>query len=639
MKLLPTIKSHDDIKNLSFDELKELSAELREKIIQTVSENGGHLSPNLGVIELTVALHSVFDFSKDKLIWDVGHQCYTHKLLTGRLDRFDTLRKENGISGFPRREESEFDHFDTGHAGTSISAALGFAAARDMKGEKHDILAVIGDGSMTSGLSFEGLNNAGALGKNLMVILNDNEMSISENVGALSAHLNKIISGETYNKMKKEVDHVLSLIPGIGKQVATFAHRVEEAVKGIIVPGRIFEDFGFKYFGPIDGHNLENLIDSFTAIRKLSGPRIIHVITKKGLGYKPAEMDPGPFHGTSPFEISTGKKKAKSRPTHTSIFGKSLVELAEHDEKIVAITAAMSDGTGLVEFSEKYPDRFFDVGISEQHAVTFAAALAAEGFKPVVAIYSTFLQRAFDQIIHDVCNMNLHVTFAIDRAGIVGDDGPTHQGVYDISFLREAPNMTIMAPKDENELRHMLNTAINHNGPISIRYPRGNVEGIPLEQEFKSIEIGKAELISEGDDILICAIGNTVISAIEAAKLLEKENISTAVINARFAKPLDIKLISKWVKHCGHIITVEENSLMGGFGSGVFEQLRAIGLGFVAGQSIGIPDLFVPHASQESGRNKYGLSAEGIYKKSVELLKSPKNISTVEHEGEHHKIQ
>jgi len=639
MKHLPNIKTHDDIAGLSLSELKELSQELREKIIQTVSENGGHLSPNLGVVELTVALHAVFDFAKDKLIWDVGHQCYSHKLLTGRLDRFDTLRKEGGLSGFPRREESPSDHFDTGHAGTSISAALGFAAARDMRGEKHDVLAVIGDGSMTSGLSFEGLNNAGALGKNLMVILNDNEMSISENVGALSAHLNKIISGETYNKMKKEVDHILSLIPGIGKQVATFAHRVEEAVKGIIVPGRIFEDFGFKYFGPIEGHNLETLIDSFRAIRKLSGPRIIHVITRKGLGYAPAQADPGPFHGTSPFDIATGKKKSKSRPTYTSIFGKTIVDLAEHDEKIVAITAAMRDGTGLVEFSEKFPDRFFDVGISEQHAVTFAAALAADGFKPVVAIYSTFLQRAFDQVIHDVCNMNLPVTFAIDRAGIVGDDGSTHQGVFDISFLRETPNMTVMAPKDENELRHMMYTAANLHGPASVRYPRGNVEGIPLEQEYKLIDIGKAELIHEGDDIVICAIGNAVVNAVKAAALLEKENISAAVINARFAKPLDMEMISKWAKRCGNIITVEENSLIGGFGSGVFEELRAKGLGSIAGASIGIPDLFVPHATQESARKIFSLHPEGICKRSIELLKSPKSISIIEHEGKHHKIQ
>ena len=631
MEILPNIKSCEDVKALSLEKLETLAGELREKIIATVAETGGHLSPNLGVVELTVVLHNVFNFTKDKIVFDVGHQCYSHKLLTGRFDNFHTLRQEGGVSGFPNSEESEFDHFDTGHAGTSISAAMGLAAARDLKSEKHEVIAFIGDGSMTSGLAFEGLNNAGAQNEDIIVILNDNEMSISSNVGALSRHMNKIISGETYNKMRNEVDNIFSLIPGIGQQVTDFTHRVEEAVKGIFVPGRIFEDFGFKYFGPIDGHDIESMVDTFGAIKKLKGPRIIHVVTKKGKGYKPAEDNPGPFHGTAPFVIETGEKKGKKKASYTSIFGKSIVEIAEQDEKVVAITAAMLDGTGLVEFYEKFPNRLFDVGIAEQHAITFAAGLASEGFKPVVALYSTFLQRAYDQVAHDVCNMNLPVSLAIDRAGIVGDDGATHQGVFDLSFLRDFPNMTVMAPKDENELRHMIYTAVNHNGPVSFRYPRGDVLGVPLDQDFKLLDIGKAELLREGDDIAIVAIGNRVHEALAAADRLEKDGIHAAVINARFAKPLDVQLISEIAKVCGNILTVEENSLMGGFGSGVFESLRATGLGHLTGYSLGIPDKFVVHAPQSVGRKAFGIDADGIYAKAVEILKSPKDTSTISH--------
>ena len=625
MEFLPSIKGHADLKGISEKDLPALAAEIRRKIIEVVSTNGGHLSPNLGVVELTIALHRVFDFSRDKITWDVGHQCYTHKLLTGRYARFDTLRREGGISGFPRREESACDHFNTGHAGTSISAALGFAAARDLKGETHDVLAVIGDGSMTSGLSFEGLNNSGAHKTNLIVILNDNEMSISPNVGALSKHLNRIISGDIYNRLIKDVEILLGKIPAFGFQMTNLAHLLEDTVKsvikGLFVPGRHFEDLGFRYFGPIDGHNLPFLVETLESVKKLNGPRLIHVVTRKGKGYVPAEEKSGPFHGTAPFVVSTGKKVAPSSLTYTSVFGKTMVDIGQSDPKLVCITAAMPDGTGLVEFAEKFPDRAFDVGIAEQHAVTFAGGMAAEGFKPVCAIYSTFMQRAFDSVIHDVCNMNLPVTFAIDRAGIVGDDGSTHQGVFDLSFMRAIPNMVVMAPKDENELRHMLFTAVNHNGPVSVRYPRGNALGVPLDQRLRELEIGKAELLREGNDLLICAIGNRVADAVEAAKMLEKDGFSIAVINARFAKPLDVDLIGAWAKRCGHILTVEENVLQGGFGSAVFEELRNAGLGFLPGMALGVPDVFVEHATQEASRRKFQLDAAGIYQKAKEALK------------------
>lgn len=630
MALLENIKNPSDIKSFSAKKLDELAGEIRHKIIEVVAQNGGHLSPSLGVVELTLALHKVFDFSRDKIVWDVGHQCYAHKLITGRYSSFHTLRQEGGISGFPKRDESEYDHFDTGHAGTSISAASGFAAARDFSGSKHKIIAVIGDGSMTSGLALEGLNNAGAQKTNLIVILNDNEMSISPNVGALSEYLNRIITGELYNKVRGEVDSILAKIPAVGPQVSSLAHRVAEAVKGILVPGRFFEDLGFKYFGPIAGHKLPFLIETLESVKKLSGPRLIHVVTTKGKGYRQAEEQPGAWHGTAPFNISTGKREKSSKASYTSIFGSALVKLAEEDEKIVAITAAMKDGTGLVEFGEKFPERLFDVGIAEQHAVTFSAALAVEGYKPVVAIYSTFMQRAYDQVLHDVCNMNLPVTFALDRAGIVGDDGPTHQGVFDFSFLRHIPNMTVMAPKDENELRHMVYTALNYRKPCAVRFPRGQALGVPLDQTFRKLEIGKAELLKEGSDILICAIGNRVASAEKAAQKLEREGYSVALINARFVKPLDIDLISTWARKCGCVLTVEENALMGGFGSAVFEELRKAGLGNIAGASLGVPDIFVEHASQESSREKFGLSAEGICMKAKEFLKIPREVASLQ---------
>ena len=631
LRILPNLKNPGELKNLSQAELTELAGELRHKIIETVAATGGHLSSNLGVVELTIALNRVFDFAHDRIVWDVGHQCYSHKLLTGRFDKFHTLRQEGGIAGFPRRAESPvYDHFHTGHAGTSISAALGFATARDLSGLTHDVVAVIGDGSMTSGLSFEGLNNAGAHKTNLIVILNDNEMSISTNVGALSKHLNRIITGDIYNRMVKDVDGLLEKIPRVGPKMQLLAHSVEEGlksiVKNVLAPGRLFEDLGFKYFGPIDGHNLPFLLETLKGVKKLEGPRLIHVVTRKGKGYVPAEEKSGPFHGTSPFVVATGKKTAPPALTYTAVFGKAMVELGDMMPKLIGITAAMPDGTGMVEFMQKFPERSFDVGIAEQHAVTFAGALAAEGYRPVVAVYSTFMQRAYDEVIHDVCNMNLPVVFALDRGGIVGDDGSTHQGAFDLSFMRIVPNMVVMAPKDENELRHMLYTAANHNGPVALRYPRGNALGVPLDQKLHEIGIGKAELLQEGNDLLICAIGNMVHEAVEAAKILAKDGISVAVINARYAKPVDTALIGAWAKRCGHILTVEENALAGGFGSAVFEELRKEGLGAIAGSALGIPDRFVEHSTQESARRRYGLDAKGIALQALELFKVPNDL-------------
>lgn len=622
MGLLEGVGGHESLKKLSAEQLTELAREIREKIIETVSTNGGHLSPNLGVVELTIALHRAFDFSRDKIVWDVGHQCYTHKLLTGRYGVFHTLRREGGISGFPRREENPADYFNTGHAGTSISAALGFAKARDLSGEKLDVVAVIGDGSMTSGLSFEGLNNAGSHKTDIIVVLNDNEMSISANVGALSKHLNRIISGEIYNRVVKDVDVLLGKIPAFGKKMAGLAHLLEEAVKtvikGMFVPGRHFEDLDFRYFGPIDGHNLPFLEETLEKVKKLDGPRLIHVVTRKGKGYVHAEEKSGPFHGVSAFDVSTGKKAAPSAVSYTELFGRAMVELGEADEKIVCITAAMPDGTGLVEFAARFPERTFDVGIAEQHAVTFAGALAAAGYKPVCAIYSTFLQRAYDQIVHDVCNMNLHVIFAIDRAGIIGDDGSTHQGVFDVSFLRSIPNMVVMAPKDGAELVEMLRAAVRHDGPISVRYPRG--AAVEISPSPAPVEIGRGELLREGTDILLCALGHTAGAALAAAQMLEKDGFSTAVINARFAKPIDAPLVGKWAKKCGCVLTVEENALQGGFGSAVFESLRSAGLSSIPGGSAGVPDVFVEHSTQESARKRFGLDAEGVRQTALKIL-------------------
>ena len=621
--LLERIDSPHDLRRLPPEELPRLAAELREKIVNTVAVTGGHLAPCLGVVELTLALHYVFNTPADKIIWDVGHQCYAHKLLTGRRDRFHTLRSYQGISGFPKREESEYDSFDTGHSSTSISAALGMAVAAELKGDSNKTIAVIGDGSMTGGLAFEGLNQAGHLDKNLIVILNDNEMSISPNVGALSSFLSRKLTGRTMVRIKKEMEHFLGNSKA-GENILHLLKRSEESLKGFFTPGMLFEALKFEYVGPIPGHKLDILRETLTNVRDFSeGPVLIHVLTTKGKGYAPAEERPGDFHGVGPFEIATGKPQpAEGPPSYTKIFGDTLVELAEADPRLTAITAAMPAGTGLSAFAERFPDRFFDVGIAEQHAVTFAAGLACEGLRPVVAVYSTFLQRAFDQVIHDVCLPNLPVIFAIDRGGVVGDDGPTHHGIFDLSFLRMIPNLLLLAPKDENELRHMLFTALHSPGPVAIRYPRGAGIGVELEPELRKIPFGKGELLRKGDDLLLLPVGNRVYPALEAADGLAKMGISAAVINPRFVKPLDSELICEWAEKTGRVVTVEENAKAGGFGSAVLELLNRRGLSGPRVKILGLPDRFIEHGGQERLRHLTGVDAAAISAAALELVKS-----------------
>ncbi len=623
-RILDRIQAPRDVKKLDFEELGRLCEEIRKEIIFTVSKNGGHLASNLGVVELTIALHYVFDLPGDKLVWDVGHQTYTHKLLTGRRDRFNTLRQYEGISGFPKREESPYDTFDSGHSGTSISSALGMAEARRQRGEEGRVIAIIGDGSMTSGLAFEGLNQAGHIDQDLIVVLNDNEMSISPNVGALSSYLNRLMTGQFVNRFRDEMKAFLETFPRIGKPALRFAKQAEESLKGLLIPGILFEELGLKYTGPIDGHRLDYLIETFQNVKKLRGPILVHVITKKGKGYRPAEMDPAFFHGVGPFTAETGEPIGDSKkhpPTYSEVFGETLCRLAKEHPHLIAITAAMQSGTGLEEFAKRFPDRFYDIGIAEQHAVTFAAGLALEGMKPVVAIYSTFLQRAYDQILHDVCLQNLPVVFALDRGGIVGEDGPTHQGLFDFSYLRHIPNLVIMAPKDEEEFRHMIKTAIESPVPVAFRYPRGRGMGVETEAALKSIDIGKGEVLREGTDILVLAIGSTVYPALHAAERLEEAGIRAAVINSRFLKPLDEDLICDWVKRTGKILTIEENVLQGGFGSLVLELLQEKGLFSVQVKRLGIPDLFVEHGPQSLLRSKYGIDENGISKAITEMVK------------------
>lgn len=620
---LRSIKSPQDLKRLSIPELKELAQELRKTIIERVSINGGHLSSNLGVIELTIALHYVFNSPVDKIIWDVGHQSYSHKLLTGRYEKFSTLRKYKGISGFPKRDESEHDAFGTGHSSTSISAALGIIEARDKRGENFKVIAVMGDGAMTAGLAFEGLNNAGHLKKDLIVILNDNEMSISPNVGALSAYLNRILTGEFYQRFKRETKSILEGIPRLGGPAAKIAQKTEEMLKGLFLPGIIFEELGFNYIGPIDGHNIELLIETFKRIKTLSSPTLIHVITKKGKGYEFSEKNPSAFHGIGPFQPETGSPLSRGGSTYSEVFGNILIELAAKDNRVVAITAAMKEGTGLEQFAERYPDRFYDVGIAEPHAVTFAAGLATQGLRPVVAIYSTFLQRAYDEIVHDVCLQNLPVVFAIDRAGIVGEDGPTHNGVFDLSYLRHIPNIVIMAPKDGVELRAMFELALRHDGPSAIRYPRGKIEVEKIRKWEDDIKIGRAEILREGTDIALIAVGNTVYPALSTTERLKKEDISAMVINARFIKPLDRTLLFSVASKIKKIITIEENVLQGGLGSAVLEFLNDMEIPNVKLRRLGISDEFIEQGSQEELRKKYWLDEEGIYRAAISMLREP----------------
>ncbi|MFO0752351.1 MAG: 1-deoxy-D-xylulose-5-phosphate synthase [Thermodesulfovibrionales bacterium] len=624
--LTERITSPEDLKRLSSEELKTLAEELRALIIERVSINGGHLASNLGVVELSIALHYVFRSPEDKIIWDVGHQSYPHKLLTGRYREFPTIRKYKGISGYPRIGESPHDIFGTGHSSTSISAALGIAEARDMKGEDFKVIAVIGDGALTSGLAYEGLNHAGHLKKDLVVILNDNEMSISRNVGAMSNYLNKVLTGTFYRRLRKETKALLEGIPRIGGSVAKIAQRAEGSLKGFFLPGGLFEDLGFNYVGPVDGHDLPLLIDTLQRIKEVREPILFHVVTKKGKGYKFSEEDPCVYHGTGPFEVETGivpeaSPAAEECVFFSDVFGSTLAELAAADERVVAITAAMKEGTGLAPFAERFPGRLYDVGIAEPHAVTFAAGLAVQGLRPVVAIYSTFLQRAYDEIIHDVCLQNLPVVFAIDRAGIVGEDGATHQGLFDISFLRHIPNLIFMAPKDDRELREMLRFALKQDGPVAFRYPRGRI--LPSTGEQKGavpLEKGKAEVLREGKDIALLAVGPTVFPALKAAERLVKDGFDPCVINTRFIKPLDEALLASLFGRVKRIVTVEENVLAGGFGSAVVECLSETGITEVAVRRVGIADAFVEHGSPAVLRKNYGLDDEGIYKAALSLL-------------------
>lgn len=617
---LKYIKSPEDIKGLTMDELNGLSAELRKTIIERVSINGGHLASNLGVVELSIALHRVFDSPRDRIIWDVGHQSYAHKLLTGRYERFDTLRKQNGLSGFPSIKESPHDAFGTGHSSTSISAATGIAEARDKKKEDYKVIAVIGDGAMTAGLAFEGLNHAGHLKKDLIVILNDNEMSISKNVGALSAYLTRILTGELYQGFKKKTQHIFENIPKFGGHFSKIARKAEETLKGLFLPGLIFEELGFDYIGPIDGHDLGLLIETLTKIKTERTPVLVHVITKKGKGYEFSEKNPSVFHGVGPFEPETGSPVSNGSDaslTYSEVFGFALTGLASENPDIVAVTAAMEEGTGLSIFRGRHPEKFYDVGIAEPHAVTFAAGLAKEGLRPVVAIYSTFLQRAYDEIVHDVCVQNLPVVFAIDRAGIVGEDGATHQGAFDISFLRHVPNLTLMSPKDGPELEAMLEFSLRLKGPSAIRYPRGRAKSGALSSP---IHEGEAEILQDGHDMAVLAVGNTVSPALSASGMLKEDGISAAVINVRFIKPLDAALLRSLALRGLKILTVEENSVACGFGSAVMEALNSMDISGVRIKSIGIPDEFAAHASQAELRAKYGLDTEGIYKASLSLM-------------------
>jgi 1-deoxy-D-xylulose-5-phosphate synthase len=621
MSVLKTLASPADLKHLSRAELTHLAGEIRDEIIATVSENGGHLASSLGVVELSIALHRVFTAPGDKILWDVGHQAYAHKLLTGRRERFSTLRQLNGISGFPKRQESVYDCFDVGHASTSISAALGMAAARDTLGGKEKIVAVIGDGSLTGGLAFEGLNQAGHLKKDLVIVLNDNEMSISPNVGAVSSFLSRKMTSATFVRIRKETKKFLGNIPGVGKDLLHLVRKAEESLKGFLTPGMLFEAFGFQYVGPLDGHRIDILIETLENVSRLKGPVLVHVLTRKGKGYLPAETHPSIFHGVGPFDRATGEVKEEKGGTgsYTSVFGKTMIEMAEKDSRIVAITAAMVEGTGLKDFSRLFPERFYDVGIAEQHAVTFSAGLATQGLRPIVAVYSTFLQRAYDSVVHDVCLQNLPVTFALDRGGLVGSDGPTHQGIFDLSYLRHIPNLTVMVPRNELELQRAMVTAKDHPGPFAYRYPRGAAEGVPMAGPPEPVTIGRGEKLREGDDGVIFAVGITVRPALLAADQLEKEGIRLAVVDPRFVKPLDRELLCAEAARTGVVITVEENVLPGGFGSAVLELMEEEGLSPKL-LRIGLPDTFIEQGSQKELRSLYGIDADGIDRRIWEFF-------------------
>lgn len=607
------------MKELGVHGLPALSREIRDFLVESVSKTGGHLGSSLGAVELSVAVHYVYSSPVDKIVWDTGHQAYVHKILTGRSSQFSTLRKENGLCGFLRRDESEHDQFGAGHASTSISAALGMAVARDLRGEKHKVVAIIGDGALTAGLALEGLNNAGILKRDLLVILNDNNFSISPNVGAISQYLNRLASSPNYVKTKVRLKDFLR--KNFGITITKAAHEIEERLRTLVTPGILFEELGFRYFGPIDGHDVVELVRVLENLKEIPGPKLLHVLTKKGKGYQFAEVDGERLHGVTPFDVQTGMQQPTPPQaiTYTKAFSSLLIRLARLDSRIVAITAAMPNGTGLVSFAKEFPTRFFDVGIAEQHAVTFAAGMATQGFKPVCAIYSTFLQRAYDQIIHDVCVQNLNVVFAIDRGGLVGADGETHQGVFDLSYLRMIPRMVVMAPKDENELGHMMYTAFRYDGgPIAIRYPRGSGLGVALDQTLFELPLGKAEVVRRGEDIMLVGIGTVVDLCMKAADVLATHDIFACVVNARFVKPLDPQFL-RWGKKFS-VLTVEENVVAGGFGAGLAEFLASHGV-YPKISHIGVPDRFIAHGSQKWQLSDCGITVEKIVEKARELVR------------------
>jgi len=621
-RLLDGIDYPRDVRKLTADELPRLAEEIREEVISVVSEVGGHFASTLGAVELTLALHYVFETPQDRIVWDTGHQAYAHKLICGRRERLGTIRQFGGLSGFLSREESEYDVFGAGHAGTSISAALGMVEANSMQHSPRRVVAVISDGGLSAGLTFEGLNQAGHLDRDLIVVLNDNEHFIDPRVGAVSSFLSKQFTTDLAVRLQKNISTWLKSLPS-GENLKHAARKLRDVFLGLVTPGFLFESLGFQYVGPIDGHNLAEMIQTLENVKKIEGPTLVHVLTKKGKGYAPAEADPVKYHSVTPFHVLTGKpKKPKSPiPSYTEIFAQALLRAANENPKVVAITAAMGSGTGIDKFARDFPERSYDVGIAEQHAVTFAAGMATEGLVPVVAIYSTFLQRAYDEILHDVCVQNLHVVLALDRGGLVGADGPTHHGVFDFAYMRSIPNLVIMAPKDENELQHMLQTAIEHDGPISLRYPRGDGWGVPIDARARALESGKGELLRPGKNLAILAIGQTVLPALRAAEDLAPLGIDAAVVNARFVKPLDKELLREVLGNVSHVITVEDHAVAGGFGSAVLEFMAEEGIAGAHVRCLGVPDRFIPHGTQDELRKFCGFDREGITQAALQMMR------------------
>jgi 1-deoxy-D-xylulose-5-phosphate synthase len=621
--ILDRIRIPEDVSKLSLEELDVLAGEVRDEVLSIVSEVGGHLASTLGAVELTLALHYVFKAPEDRIIWDTGHQAYAHKLICERRDKLPTIRQLGGLSGFLSREESEYDVFGAGHAGTSVSAALGMVEAKYLQGAGRKVVAVVSDGCLSAGLTYEGLNQAGHLNKDLIVVLNDNEVFIDPRVGAVSYFLSRQLTTDLAVKLQKNLVHVLRTLPKVGENLYHVVRKIKDSFIGFVTPGFLFEALGFQYVGPIDGHNIEEMVRTLENVKKIERPTLVHMLTRKGKGYDRAEKDPIRYHSVTPFHVLTGKPKKEKGPvpSFTDIFASSLIRLAKENPKVVGITAAMGSGTGIDKLAKEIPDRSYDVGIAEQHAVTFAAGMAAEGFIPVVTIYSTFLQRAYDQILHDVCLQNLHVVFALDRGGLVGADGPTHHGVFDFAYMRSIPNMVVMAPKDENELQRMLKTAIEHTGPITLRYPRGNGWGVEMESEIRGLEIGKGELLRRGKDILIVGIGNTVIPALSAANDLSQLGIDAAVVNARFVKPLDQELFLGLLKEIPRVITVEDHVLQGGFGSAFLEFLAEAGVTGVGVKRLGVPDRFIQHGTQEELRKICGFDKDSITQMALQIMR------------------